>query len=62
MSKVFGNVLFQHIALSTPADKMQILSFHPGSIWTEAWEKMGPGLKPEDFDDKKTDGPTVQST
>jgi hypothetical protein len=53
MSKMFGTLVFQDIALTTPPENMQIVSFHPGSIWSAAWEAMGLGLKPENFNNGK---------
>ena len=42
-------MLFQMVAQDVSVDKMQIVSFHPGLIWQEEWEKMG--FPPEVFDD-----------
>ncbi|KAI0154413.1 hypothetical protein GGR57DRAFT_114259 [Xylariaceae sp. FL1272] len=56
MSKMFGTLFFQNTALGIPAEKMQIVSFHPGSIWTKEWESINDALKPEDFDDVQRTG------
>lgn len=41
LSKMFGTLIFQYIAQNTPADKVQIVSYHPGLIYSGEWEKMG---------------------
>jgi hypothetical protein len=34
-------MFFQMIAETTPVEKMQVVSYHPGLIWSEIWETMG---------------------
>lgn len=48
LSKMTGTFLFQVIAQNTPATKLQIISFHPGLIFNDAWEAMR--LTPDFFD------------
>lgn len=52
LSKLSATALFQLIALSTPVEKLQIVSFHPGLIWGDGFKAMG--LTPDLFDDGKT--------
>jgi NAD(P)-dependent dehydrogenase (short-subunit alcohol dehydrogenase family) len=40
-SKSAGTILIQQIAKSVSPDDLQIVSFHPGSIFTGAAEKAG---------------------
>ncbi len=49
LTKMAGTLLFQVLAQNTPPEKVQIISFHPGLIYGEAWKAMG--LGPEIFDD-----------
>lgn len=45
--------LLHHIAIQTPVEKVQILSFHPGRIFTEAAERGGYNEKDYNWDDGK---------
>jgi short-subunit dehydrogenase len=48
-SKSAGTFFFQLLAQEIPADKVQILSFHPGVIYNSYWETFGVDKK--HFDD-----------
>ena len=48
LSKTAGSVLFQALAENIPSEEIQIVNFHPGAIYSEAWEAMG--LPPDLFD------------
>lgn len=48
LSKMAATLLFQVIAQNTPVQKLQIVSFHPGLVFTDAWKAMG--LTPDLFD------------
>ncbi|KIN06827.1 hypothetical protein OIDMADRAFT_108095 [Oidiodendron maius Zn] len=47
-SKMTATILFQVIAQSIPAEKMQVINFHPGVVYNDAWKAMG--FPPEYFD------------
>ena len=51
LSKMTGTLAFQVIAAQSSPKDLQIVSFHPGVIYNEAWEAMG--LKDEGFDSGK---------
>jgi hypothetical protein len=51
LSKTTGTLLFQLIAQTEPSDKLQIISYHPGLIYGDEFEKMG--LPEEIFDNGK---------
>ena len=36
-----GTLLFQLIAQNTPVEKMQVINFHPGVVYNDAWKAMG---------------------
>ncbi|KAF5594901.1 peroxisomal short-chain alcohol dehydrogenase [Fusarium subglutinans] len=40
-NKSCGTMLFQMVAKDTPVEEMQIISMHPGLIWSPEWVKMG---------------------
>jgi len=48
MSKNSGTLLLQQVAKDVSPDRMQVNSFHPGSIFTEA--SVGGGYTPENLD------------
>ncbi|PGH04211.1 hypothetical protein AJ80_08556 [Polytolypa hystricis UAMH7299] len=48
--------LLQHIAVQTPVEKVQILSFHPGSIFTNAARDVGFTESSFDWDDDHLPG------
>lgn len=48
LSKMAGTLLFQVIAQNTSVTKLQVISFHPGLIFNDAWKSMG--LAPDLFD------------
>ncbi|TLD19302.1 hypothetical protein PspLS_09758 [Pyricularia sp. CBS 133598] len=50
-SKSAGTLLIQLIAKDTSPEEMQVLSFHPGLVWTEPFEKGGVPKDLFDFDD-----------
>lgn len=41
LSKLAGTLMFQVIAQNTPPEDMQIVSFHPGLIYNDAWKASG---------------------
>lgn len=41
MTKNAGSVVAQVLATEIPPEKMQIVSFHPGLIWSKGWEPTG---------------------
>lgn len=53
VTKNSGTLLHQIIADETPAEKMQIVSVHPGTIFTEVWENYGVDRTYLPFDDSK---------
>ena len=40
-SKLSGTLLWQVIAQNVSPEKVQIISFHPGNIYNQSWEKIG---------------------
>ncbi|KAF2666299.1 NAD(P)-binding protein [Microthyrium microscopicum] len=48
LSKTAGTLLFQLIAQTEPSEKLQVISYHPGIIYGDEFEKMG--LPAEIFD------------
>jgi NAD(P)-dependent dehydrogenase (short-subunit alcohol dehydrogenase family) len=51
-TKNASTMFFQMIAETTPVEKMQVVSYHPGLIWSEIWESIG--FKDDTgFDDSK---------
>ncbi|RDW74889.1 hypothetical protein BP6252_06031 [Coleophoma cylindrospora] len=53
-SKLSGTLLFQLIALSSPPEKLQIVTMHPGTVYGDGWKAMG--FPPEKFDTDKLCG------
>ncbi|KAK1249578.1 hypothetical protein MKX08_009581 [Trichoderma sp. CBMAI-0020] len=41
LSKMAATLLFQVIAQNTPVTELQVISFHPGLIFNDAWKSMG---------------------
>jgi hypothetical protein len=41
LTKASGTLAVQLLAVTIPAEKMQILNFHPGLIYGEGWIAMG---------------------
>ncbi|KAK9243137.1 hypothetical protein V1506DRAFT_405714 [Lipomyces tetrasporus] len=56
LTKMAGTLLFQLIAQNVPPEKMQVISFHPGLIYTDGWKSMGVPLTPEQFDNDELCG------
>lgn len=56
-SKAAGTAMLQHMANSIPASDMQIINFHPGSVFTPGVEKTGLTRKTMAWDDGKTSTP-----
>jgi NAD(P)-dependent dehydrogenase (short-subunit alcohol dehydrogenase family) len=52
LTKLAGTVFFQYLSQETPADKIQVVSFHPGVIPNDVWKAMGIGA--EHCDDGKS--------
>lgn len=52
LSKMTGAMLFQLIAMHVPPEKMQIVTFNPGSVYGSGWKVMG--FPKERFDTGKT--------
>ncbi|KAK9236925.1 hypothetical protein V1525DRAFT_419945 [Lipomyces kononenkoae] len=50
LTKMAGTLLFQVIAQNTSPKKLQVISFHPGLIYNDAWKAMSASLVPELFD------------
>ena len=53
MTKMAGTLAMQYIAQDANPDEMQVISYHPGSTYSESWQRFG---IPEDFlpfDDSK---------
>jgi nucleoside-diphosphate-sugar epimerase len=48
LSKMTAAMLFQLIAMHTPPEKMQVVTFNPGSVYGSGWKAMG--YSPERFD------------
>ncbi|KAK1752793.1 NAD(P)-binding protein [Echria macrotheca] len=46
MTKLAGTMVMQYVALDADPDEVQILSYHPGSTYSEAWSSIG---VPEEF-------------
>jgi hypothetical protein len=55
LSKLSGTLLFQLIAQDIPAEKLQVVSFHPGLIFNSYWESTG--LPAEMFDNGRFRSP-----
>lgn len=54
LSKGAGTLALQYVAAGVSPDEMQVISYHPGVIYTEAWSSQG---APEDmfpFDDSES--------
>lgn len=41
LSKATSTLVFQNLAHDVPVSKVQVVSFHPGIIYSEAWIAMG---------------------
>jgi NAD(P)-dependent dehydrogenase (short-subunit alcohol dehydrogenase family) len=54
LTKMAGTLLFQLVALNVPPEKMQVISFHPGLIYNDAWKSMDLPVPPEHFDSGET--------
>lgn len=48
LSKMAATLLFQVIAQNTPVTDLQVISFHPGLVYNDAWSSLG--LTPDLFD------------
>lgn len=48
LSKMSGTMLFQLIAMTTPSEKVQIVTMHPGVVYGDGWKAMG--FPPDRFD------------
>lgn len=46
-----GAILFQMMALAVSPEKLQIVTYHPGTVYGEGWKVMG--FPPEVFDSGK---------
>ncbi|KAK9423157.1 putative Short-chain dehydrogenase [Seiridium unicorne] len=56
LTKTSGTLAFQLLADTTPADKVQIISLHPGFIWAPGWEAGGITKDMFPFDDAELAG------
>lgn len=54
LSKMAATLLFQVIAQNTPVQKLQVVSFHPGLVFNDAWKAAG--LTPDLFDSDEVCG------
>jgi NAD(P)-dependent dehydrogenase (short-subunit alcohol dehydrogenase family) len=52
LSKFAGTLFFQYFAQDIPANKVQVISFHPGIVYNDYWKSME--LDPKHFDDGKS--------
>ncbi len=50
-SKMAGTLLFQLIALNTPPEKIQIVTYNPGLVYGNGWKALG--FSPDKFDSGK---------
>lgn len=50
LTKMAGTFFFQLTAQNVAPEKMQVVSFHPGSIYSPGWESVGLKIPPELFD------------
>lgn len=41
LSKATSTLVFQLLAQDVPAEKVQVVSFHPGLIYSDGWISMG---------------------
>ncbi|KAL9092100.1 MAG: hypothetical protein Q9165_004533 [Trypethelium subeluteriae] len=41
LSKSAGTLMFQLIAMETPHEELQVISYHPGLLWNEYFESLG---------------------
>jgi NAD(P)-dependent dehydrogenase (short-subunit alcohol dehydrogenase family) len=41
LTKNSGTLVFQQVARDTPSDKIQIVSFHPGAIFSDTAKALG---------------------
>ena len=41
LSKSSATLFVQLLANQVPVEKLQIVSFHPGTVWNSSWEEMG---------------------
>jgi hypothetical protein len=46
LTKSAGTLALQYIAQEVDPAKLQVVSYHPGCIYTEAWQRLG---VPRDF-------------
>ncbi|KAK0658081.1 hypothetical protein B0T16DRAFT_315651 [Cercophora newfieldiana] len=51
LTKASGTLAIQYVAQEVPADKMQVVSFHPGMVFTEPWVVLGATPDLFTFDD-----------
>lgn len=58
LSKMAATLLFQVIAQNTPVQKLQVVSFHPGLVFNDAWKAAG--LTPDLFDSGQSHFPNFQ--
>jgi NAD(P)-dependent dehydrogenase (short-subunit alcohol dehydrogenase family) len=56
LSKLAGTLVFQVVAQNVSPKELQIVSFHPGLIYNDAWKATG--LPQELFDGGKKSAPT----
>ncbi len=56
LTKGTGTWAMQFVAQEVSADEIQILSYHPGVVYSEVWQKMGAPPDSLPFDDAKLAG------
>jgi len=54
MTKMAGTLAMQYIAQDSNPDEVQVISYHPGSTYTESWQRFGISEDFLPFDDGKS--------
>lgn len=61
-TKLAFTSLFQQVAREITAERIQMISFHPGLVYTEAAKKFGVDPKDFDFDDGERPPPWIRQS
>lgn len=54
LTKLTAAHFFELTAQHVSPEKMQVINFHPGQIWSQAWERAGMEFPRDLFDDGKS--------
>lgn len=53
-TKATAGLFFRYIAQRSDPEKMQVVSIHPGTIYSELWQRLGVEKSVLPFDDSKS--------